>query len=188
MTDLRAQIASALVDLEYEPGVFVRDDESLADLAGRMFDAGFRLIPENSVLVTRETLDADLRVIRQYLTLFGARGRDEQIALAALDRILAALTPEPTNERHGPYGNEGYCYCGVYMGHSGWSQHLTPEPTDAPAEPLTTAVDAKAARGACAICGHNRSDPFHDERSSGFHEYERRAIALDPWNPDGVQP
>jgi hypothetical protein len=94
MTDLRAQIASALVDLEYEPGVFVRDDESLADLAGRMFDAGFRLIPENSVLVTRETLDADLRVIRQYLTLFGARGRDEQIALAALDRIRAALTPE----------------------------------------------------------------------------------------------
>jgi hypothetical protein len=47
-------------------------------------------------------------------------------------------------------------------------------------ETLTTAVDAKAARGACAICGHNRSDPFHDERSSGFHEYERRAIALDP--------
>jgi hypothetical protein len=47
-----------------------------------------------SGLVTREPLDVDLRVIRQYLTLFGARGRDEQIALAALDRIRAALTPE----------------------------------------------------------------------------------------------
>jgi hypothetical protein len=45
-------------------------------------------------------------------------------------------------------------------------------------ETLTTAVDAKAARGACAICGHNRSDPFHDERSSGFHEYERGGMGV----------
>jgi hypothetical protein len=55
---------------------------------------------------------------------------------------------------------------------------LAEEPTDAPAEPLTTAVDAKAARGACAICGHNRSDPCPDERSSGFHEYERGGMGV----------
>lgn len=25
---------------------------------------------------------------------------------------------------HGPYGNEGYCYCGEFVGHNGdWSKH-----------------------------------------------------------------
>ena len=53
------------------------------------------------------------------------------IADAALDaaRESAESRPDP---KHGPHGNEGYCYCGVFVGHDGdWSSHRadpTPEP------------------------------------------------------------
>jgi hypothetical protein len=114
MTDLRAQIEALLTPMEHLPARRISDPDDIPRCAvcGILLSpenyhrslcpvpAVLALIPEGSFLVTRTTpLDVE-RIMRTMLP--------------------AALTPEPTEERHGPYGNEGYCYCGVYVGFSGW--------------------------------------------------------------------
>jgi hypothetical protein len=52
----------------------------------------------------------------------------------------------PRQPEHGPDGNEGYCRCGSFVGHDGWSEHLP-----APRPDRTAALDEERLANALRI-------------------------------------
>ena len=91
----RKAIARKLAELEYGPGEFVRDDESLWDFAGRLVDAGFAIEAAASE-AERARIRADARLLAEAI-LGGSSYKPHR---EAAERVLAAI--DATHDRADP--------------------------------------------------------------------------------------